>query len=114
MSIPQMQSPLLHYLAKMPELSLKTHIAILATAKHDIWNYEQEFRLFMVDSNGNPVTSEAFAFDRSAITEVLFGCKASDATLASCRKFGKGLACPFRKAEKRDFTFGINYRDLHW
>jgi len=103
-----------HYLAKMPQLSLATHIAILATAKHDIWSYEQEHRLFMIDASYKPVTSASFEFDRSAISEVLFGCKAADATLAACRKFAKDLACPFRKAEKHDFTFGINYRDLPW
>ncbi len=101
-----------HYLAKMPKLRLATHIAILATAKHDIWSYEQEHRLFMIDADDKPVPSASFEFDRSAISEVLFGCNASDATLAACRKFAKDLACPFRKAEKRDFTFGINYRHL--
>ena len=72
------------YLPQMPDLTLKDESALCATCKHDIWSYEQEFRLFLY-KNSSLRPSGSFDFDRTAITNIIYGCKATDETVATCK-----------------------------
>lgn len=101
------------YFSKMPLLSHISQPALCATCKHDIWSYEQEFRIFM--ANGSSLApSGLFAFDRGAITEVICGCKATDDTVAVCKKLTNDLAsCEHKKAFQMPNQFGVQLRTIH-
>lgn len=101
------------YFSKMPPLSLVTQPALCATCKHDIWSYEHEFRVFM--AKGSSLASSAsFAFDREAISEVIFGCKATDDTVATCKSLTKDLSsCIQKKALQLPNQFGVQLHTIH-
>lgn len=101
------------YFAKMPPLSHVTHPALCATCKHDIWSYEQEFRIFMT-KGASPRPSGLFSFDRQAISEVICGCKATDDTVAVCKKLTNDLAsCQQKKAFQAPNQFGVQLHTIH-
>jgi hypothetical protein len=101
------------YFPKMPELSLDTQPALCATCKHDIWSYEQEYRVFI--TQGPLVASGVFPFDRAAIAEVICGCKATDDTVATCKSFTNDLRfCTRRKALQVPGLFGVKLHEIRW
>lgn len=96
------------YFSKMPPFKLSTQSALCATSKHDVWSYEKEYRLFMVDENSSLAPSKSFNYDPNAITDVICGCKASDKTIKVCKTLTQGLAsCERKVAQRKPNQFGV-------
>jgi len=102
------------YFPSMPKLNLRTEPALCATCKSDIWRYEKEFRVFIVNDGSALAPSSLFDFDRSAIAEVIFGCRAPDETVAACKSLTDDLsACERKKAIQRPNQFGVKLHEIH-
>lgn len=101
------------YFPTMPKFNLQAQPALIATCKCDIWTYENEFRLFI--ANGSSLApSGVFNFDREVITEVIFGCKATDDTVAACKSFTNDLpSCIRKKAIQIPNKFGVHLHEIH-
>lgn len=100
------------YFRTMPALDLKTEPALCATCKSDIWSYENEFRLF-VAKNKVLEPSGTFSFDRAAIKEVIYGCRALKKTTNICKALTRDLAaCEHKIAIQTPRQFGITLRTL--
>ncbi|MBN2311587.1 MAG: DUF2971 domain-containing protein [Candidatus Hydrogenedentes bacterium] len=82
------------YFPQLPPLSHDTEPALCATVKDALWAYEEEYRLF-IHSNGRLLPYGEFPFVPEALTGVIFGCKASDDTVAEVKKL---------TAERKDFS----------
>lgn len=65
------------YFSTMPPLNFKTQPALCATCKHDVWSYEEEYRLFLARES-SLLPSGAYHFNPNSLTSVIFGCRASD------------------------------------
>jgi hypothetical protein len=101
------------YFPSMPKLNHKTRPALSATCKSDIWNYENEFRLFMAKGS-SLVGYGTFYFDKEAISEIIIGCKAYDDTIASCKLLTNDLAfCTQRVATQKPNCFGVQLHEIH-
>ncbi|MES9851530.1 MAG: DUF2971 domain-containing protein [Candidatus Thiodiazotropha sp. L084R] len=97
------------YFSKMPPFNIKTHTALCATSKHDVWSYENEYRLFMVDTNDHLAPSGTYKFDSEAITDVICGCKSSDDTIRACKTLSKKLdSCERKVAQRKPSKFGVH------
>jgi len=58
--------------------------------------------------------SGQFAFDREAITEVIYGCKATDDTVAMGKKLTNDLAsCAQKKAFQAPNQYGVQLHTIH-
>jgi hypothetical protein len=101
------------YLPTMPKLSFVKQPALYATCKCDIWSHEHEFRVFM--ANGSSlVASGLFTFARSAITELICGCKATDDTVAICKALTNDLpSLKQKKALQMPNRFGVQLHEIH-
>jgi hypothetical protein len=101
------------YLSKIPTLSLDIQPALCATYKCDIWSYEHEFRIFMVKGSSLSV-SGLFFFDREAIAEVIYGCQATDDSIAACKSLTNDLIfCNQKKASQIPNQFGVQINEIH-
>lgn len=95
------------YFRTMPALDLKTEPALCATCKSDIWSYENEFRLF-VAKNKVLEPSGTFSFDRAAIKEVIYGCRALKKTTNICKALTRDLVdCEHWDAIQTHGQFGV-------
>jgi len=101
------------YLAKMPSLNLKTHPALCASCKDDIWCYEREFRIFM-NKGSSLKPSGLFEYDRTAVSEIIYGCKTSDETVALCKSWvGDLSSVKHQKATQLPNQFGVHLHAIH-
>jgi hypothetical protein len=95
------------YFRVMPKLSITTQPALCATCKHDIWQYENEYRLFMAKGS-SLMPSAVYSFDRNAIVEVIFGYRATDDSIAKAKSFTGNIPnCVNKKAVRVPNQFGV-------
>ncbi|MEI7639122.1 MAG: hypothetical protein WCJ37_17560 [Syntrophus sp. (in: bacteria)] len=100
------------YFSQMPPLDFITSPALCATCKHDVWSYEEEYRLFLSRS-GNLLPSETYTFSQDSLTSVIFGCRASD----ECIHFVKSItnhhpSLKYFKAIRQPNRFGIDLIEI--
>lgn len=100
------------YFNKMPSLNLFKQPAICATCKHDLWSYEEEYRLF-VQENGKLLPYGNYSISEDAITSIVFGCRASD----ECISFTKAITShmvdlKYFRAHKIPNVFGLTLREI--
>lgn len=101
------------YFNVAPRLDLKTQPALCATCKHNIWQYENEHRLF-VSKGSALLPAGLYKFDRNAIVEVILGCKASDQSIAMTKSLANDTTgCIFKKAVQVPNEFGVRIEDVN-
>jgi len=100
------------YFNKMPSLNLFSQPAICSTCKHDIWSYEEEYRLF-VQENSKLLPYGKYLINGDALTSIVFGCRASD----ECISFTKSITShkpniKYFKAYQVPNQFGLTLREI--
>ena len=100
------------YFKTMPPLDFLKEPALCVTCKHDIWSYEQEYRLFLV-RHGIVLPFGLRSLKPDAFTSIIFGCRASDEAIS----FIKSITSPLRvlkyfKAERQPNIYGVHLLDI--
>lgn len=100
------------YFRNLPPFDLLEEEAFCATCKHASWAYEDEFRLFMV-SGRRPLPSATFSFDKTAIGEIIFGCKTPEYVMAAVKTLTQDHSCDYFYATKAKGNFGLDINKVH-
>lgn len=101
------------YCRAMPPLSLEEQPALCATCKHDIWQYEKEYRVFVV-RGVVPTVSGLYNFSRDSVVEINYGCMATDDTIATCKSLMHDMpVCKHRKATQVRGEFGVKLETIY-
>jgi hypothetical protein len=100
------------YFAKMPPLDFTIDPALCATCKHEVWKYEEEYRLFRVRGN-SPLPSGAYKFCPESLTSVIFGCRASDKSISFVKTVSSHLpGIKYFKAYRQPNRFGVELLEI--
>jgi len=108
------------YFNQVPPFEMNDEIALCATCKDDIWSYEQEYRLFLLDGDRlldfNPQAPD-YRFDANAFTSIILGHSIEDSSKKLVKSMTEHLSgtdiCYFR-AKKQDNKFGIELGKILW
>ena len=78
------------YFNTMPPIDLNTQPALYATCKHDVWRYEEEFRLFMKKGR-RLLPAGLYSFGFEALSSIIFGCRATDQCISFIKTATKDI-----------------------
>jgi hypothetical protein len=100
------------YFNQMPPLDFMASPALCATCKHDVWSYEEEYRLFL-SRHAKLLPSGTYAFSQDSLTSVIFGCCTSD----ECLSFVKAITSShptlkYFKAIRQPNRFGVELFEI--
>jgi len=100
------------YFNKMPPLDFSHEPALCVTCKHDVWKYEEEYRLFLV-RGASPLPSGAYKFNPKSVTSVIFGCRASDRCISFIKRVSSHLPdIKYFKASRQPNRFGVELLEI--
>jgi hypothetical protein len=100
------------YFSKMPPLDFGREPALCVTCKHDVWKYEEEYRLFLL-RKASPLPSGAYKFGPESLTSVIFGCRASDKCISFIKTVSGHLpSIKYFKACRQPNRFGVDLLEI--
>jgi hypothetical protein len=100
------------YFSKMPPLDFRKEPALCVTCKHDVWKYEEEYRLFLV-RKASPLPSGTYKFGPESLTSVIFGCRASDKCISFIKTVSSRLpGIRYFKACRQPKRFGVHLLEI--
>jgi hypothetical protein len=95
------------YFNTMPPIEFNTQPALCATCKHDVWSYEEEYRLFLVKGS-SLLSAGLYSFKPESLRSVVFGCRASDECISFVKSVTKGIShLRYYKAFREPNRFGV-------
>jgi hypothetical protein len=90
---------------------------LLDTRKHDVWSYEKEYRLFLLESQRGrwkPLPGDKhYQFSADSLTSVIFGCRASDECISLVKSIMHDRPdIKYYKAHQEPNRFGVELREI--
>lgn len=100
------------YFNTMPPINFETEPALCVTCKHDVWSYEEEYRLFLTRGRAlRPAGLYSFGFE--ALTSVIFGCRATDECISFIKSVTKEIThLRYYKAVREPNRFGVKLIEI--
>jgi len=100
------------YFNTMPPIDFDRQPALCATCKHDVWSYEEEFRLFLVRGRGL-LPAGHYSFGADALTTVVFGCRATDECISFVKSVTKDIPhLRYHRAIREPNRFGVKLLEI--
>ena len=99
------------YYQSLPNFELESQLAVVATCKNSIWQYEKEWRLFAI-KHGVPEKSGLYEYNRKSITSISFGCNFDQKEIAFVKKWLSDVPeISYKRVCNPNGNFSIVYED---
>ena len=100
------------YFNTMPPIDFETQPALCATCKHDVWSYEEEYRLFLTRDR-TLLPAGLYSFGPEALISVIFGCRATDECISFIKSVTKDIThLRYYRAVREPNRFGVKLIEI--
>lgn len=100
------------YFNTMPPIEFNKEPALCATCKHDVWSYEEEYRLFLAKGR-SLLSAGLYSFNLESLKSLVFGCRATDECISFIKSLTKGISdLRYYKAFREPNRFGVKLVEI--